>query len=316
MSPEEALLLRRVLLSISRSRRIRHLTETAPVSRSVVARFVAGTTAEEAVAATRDLVAKGLLASLDRLGEDTLDLHQATDTRDAYLKMLELLAAEGLTDGAEVSVKLSAVGQALPGDGEKVALENARTICAAARAAGTTVTLDMEDHTTTDSTLGILRDLRADFPETGAVLQAYLHRTEADCRDLAHAGSRVRLCKGAYKEPESVAFQGKADVDKAYVRALKVLMAGDGYPMVATHDPRLVAITEDLARRLGRANDSFEFQMLYGIRPHEQERLAAQGQKMRVYVPYGDEWYGYLVRRMAERPANLAFFLRSVATKG
>jgi proline dehydrogenase len=316
VSPEEALLLRRVLLSMSRSRRIRHVVETAPVSRSVVARFVAGTSAEEAVAATRDLVSKGLLASLDRLGEDTLDLHQATDTRDAYLKMLELLAAEGLTSGAEVSVKLSAVGQALPGDGEKVALENARAICAAAHAAGTTVTLDMEDHTTTDSTLGILRDLRADFPETGAVLQAYLQRTEADCRDLAYAGSRVRLCKGAYKEPESVAFQGKPDVDKAYVRALKVLMAGDGYPMVATHDPRLVAITEDLARRLGRAKDSFEFQMLYGIRPHEQERLAAQGQKMRVYVPYGDEWYGYLVRRMAERPANLAFFLRSVATKG
>jgi proline dehydrogenase len=316
VSPEEALLLRRVLLSMSRSRRIRHVVETAPVSRSVVARFVAGTSAEEAVAATRDLVSKGLLASLDRLGEDTLDLHQATDTRDAYLKMLELLAAEGLTSGAEVSVKLSAVGQALPGDGEKVALENARAICAAAHAAGTTVTLDMEDHTTTDSTLGILRDLRADFPETGAVLQAYLQRTEADCRDLAYGGAQVRLCKGAYKEPESVAFQGKPDVDKAYVRALKVLMAGDGYPMVATHDPRLVAITEDLARRLGRAKDSFEFQMLYGIRPHEQERLAAQGQKMRVYVPYGDEWYGYLVRRMAERPANLAFFLRSVATKG
>jgi proline dehydrogenase len=309
-------LLRRVLLSMSRSRRIRHLVETAPVSRSVVARFVAGTSAEEAVAATRDLVSKGLLASLDRLGEDTLDLHNATDTRDAYLKMLELLAAEGLTGGAEVSVKLSAVGQALPGDGEKVALENARAICAAAHAAGTTVTLDMEDHTTTDSTLSILRDLRADFPETGAVLQAYLHRTEADCRDLAYAGSRVRLCKGAYKEPESVAFQGKTDVDRAYVRALKVLMAGEGFPMVATHDPRLVAITEDLARRLGRAKDSFEFQMLYGIRPHEQERLAAQGQKVRVYVPYGDEWYGYLVRRMAERPANLAFFLRSVATKG
>jgi proline dehydrogenase len=316
VSPEEALLLRRVLLSMSRSRRIRHVVETAPVSRSVVARFVAGTSAEEAVAATRDLVSKGLLASLDRLGEDTLDLRQATDTRDAYLKMLELLAAEGLTSGAEVSVKLSAVGQALPGDGEKVALENARAICAAAHAAGTTVTLDMEDHTTTDSTLGILRDLRADFPETGAVLQAYLQRTEAECRVLAYAGSRFRLCTGDYKEPESVAFQGKPDVDKAYVRALKVLMAGDGYPMVATHDPRLVAITEDLARRLGRAKDSFEFQMLYGIRPHEQERLAAQGQKMRVYVPYGDEWYGYLVRRMAERPANLAFFLRSVATKG
>jgi proline dehydrogenase len=308
--------LRRALLSMSRSQRVRHLVETAPVSRSVVARFVAGTTAEDAVGATRALAAKGLLASLDHLGEDTLDLAQATATRDAYLILLSRLADEGLTSGAEVSVKLSAVGQALPGDGEKVALENARTVCEAARTASTTVTLDMEDHTTTDSTLGILRDLRVDFPETGAVLQAYLHRTEADCRDLAGAGSRVRLCKGAYREPESVAFQGRADVDKAYVRALKVLMAGQGYPMVATHDPRLVAITEDLARRQGRAKDSFEFQMLYGIRPHEQERLAAQGQQMRVYVPYGNEWYGYLVRRMAERPANLAFFLRSVATKG
>jgi proline dehydrogenase len=308
--------LRRALLSMSRSQRVRHLVETAPVSRAVVARFVAGTTAEDAVDATRALAAKGLLASLDHLGEDTLDLAQATATRDAYLTLLSRLADEDLTSGAEVSVKLSAVGQALPGDGEKVALENTRTVCEAARAAGTTVTLDMEDHTTTDSTLGILRDLRVDFPETGAVLQAYLHRTEADCRDLAGAGSRVRLCKGAYREPESVAFQGRADVDKAYVRALKVLMGGQGYPMVATHDPRLVAITEDLARRQGRAKDSFEFQMLYGIRPHEQERLAAQGQQMRVYVPYGNEWYGYLVRRMAERPANLAFFLRSVATKG
>jgi proline dehydrogenase len=308
--------LRRALLSMSRSQRVRHLVETAPVSRSVVARFVAGTTAEDAVDATRALAAKGLLASLDHLGEDTLDLAQATATRDAYLTLLSRLADEDLTSGAEVSVKLSAVGQALPGDGEKVALENTRTVCEAARAAGTTVTLDMEDHTTTDSTLGILRDLRVDFPETGAVLQAYLHRTETDCRDLAGAGSRVRLCKGAYREPESVAFQGRADVDKAYVRALKVLMGGQGYPMVATHDPRLVAITEDLARRQGRAKDSFEFQMLYGIRPHEQERLAAQGQQMRVYVPYGNEWYGYLVRRMAERPANLAFFLRSVATKG
>ena len=309
-------MLRQLLLSMSRSSRIRHLVERAPVSRSVVARFVAGTGAEEAVASTRTLVDKGLLASLDHLGEDTVAVEQATATRDAYLRLLQLLADAGMTGAVEVSVKLSAVGQALPGDGEKVALDNARAIAQAARAAGTTVTLDMEDHTTTDSTLGILRELRQDFPDTGAVLQAYLHRTEADCRDLAHVGSRVRLCKGAYKEPESVAFQGRHDVDGAYVRALNVLMAGDGYPMIATHDPRLVSITEELARRTGRAKDSYEFQMLYGIRPHEQERLAAQGQRMRVYVPYGDEWYGYLVRRMAERPANLAFFLRAVATKG
>ena len=149
-------------------------------------------------------------------------------------------------------MKLSAIGQALPDNGHKIALENARTICRAARNAGTTVTLDMEDHTTTDSTLAILRELRKDFPETGAVLQAYLHRTEADCRALAYEGSRVRLCKGAYDEPESVAFQDRLDVDKSYVRCLKVLLAGQGYPMIATHDPRMVEIASSLASRYGR----------------------------------------------------------------
>jgi proline dehydrogenase len=308
--------LRRALLSMSRSERVRNLVETAPVSRSVVARFVAGATTADAVQVSRELVDSERLVTLDRLGEDTVERSQAEATRDAYVTLLKQLSDGGLTAGAEVSVKLSAVGQALPGDGEKFALDNAFQICEAAHAAGTTVTLDMEDHTTTDSTLGILRDLRRDFPETGAVLQAYLHRTEADCRDLAHEGSRVRLCKGAYKEPESVAYQSKGDVDRSYVRCLKVLMAGAGYPMVASHDPRIIAIAGELATRHERARGTYEYQMLYGIRPHEQERLAARGEKMRVYVPYGDEWYGYLVRRMAERPANLAFFLRSVATKG
>jgi proline dehydrogenase len=301
---------------VSRSDRIRHLVETAPVSRRVVARFVAGTTADDAVEASRALLAGGRLVSLDRLGEDIVDRGQADRTRDAYLLLLRQLAEHGLTAGAEVSLKLSAVGQALPRDGENLARDNAFAVCHAARDAGTTVTLDMEGYTTVDSTLGILRELRADVPETGAVLQSYLRRTEADCRDLAGAGSRVRLCKGAYKAPESVAFQGKAQVDRSYVRCLKVLVAGDGYPMVATHDPRLLAVFAELARRHGRAQGSYEYQMLYGIRPHEQVRLAAAGERMRVYVPYGDEWYGYLVRRMAERPANLGFFLRSVATKG
>jgi proline dehydrogenase len=173
----------------------------------------------------------------------------------------------------------------------------------------------MEDHTTTDSTLGILRELRADFPSTGAVLQAYLHRTESDCRDLATAGSRVRLCKGAYKEPESVAFQDKHQVNLSYVRCLKVLMAGEGYPMVASHDPRLIEIAGALAARNQRVQGSYEYQMLFGIRPDEQKRLAEQGETVRVYVPYGDQWYGYLMRRLAERPANLAFFARSLATK-
>ncbi|WP_109473420.1 proline dehydrogenase family protein [Ornithinimicrobium cavernae] len=306
------------LLLMSRNHALRDVIEKAPISRSVVKRFVAGDSTGQAVAVGRELHASGRMATIDFLGEDTLDPAQATYTRDAYLALLEGLSAEGLTEGGqvEVSLKLSALGQALGGDGEKIALDNARTICQVAANTGTTVTLDMEDHTTTDSTLGILRELRQDWPWVGAVLQSYLYRTEQDCRDLAHEGSRVRLCKGTYKEPESVAYQDKAEVDKSYVRCLKILMAGDGYPMVASHDPRLVEIAGVLAAANGRGPESFEYQMLLGIRPDEQVRLAAQGDQVRVYVPYGDEWYGYLMRRMAERPSNLFFFLRSLATKG
>jgi proline dehydrogenase len=300
---------------LARSTTVKNLVTAMPVTSGIVDRYVPGETTETAVDATRALIDDGLHVTLDFLGEDTLDREQADQTVAAYLELLTALSARGLARNAEVSVKLSAIGQALPDDGEKLALENARTICHAARNAGTTVTLDMEDHTTTDSTLGILHELRKDFPETGAVLQAYLHRTEQDCRDLAHEGSRVRLCKGAYKEPESVAFQDKAEVDKSYVRCLKVLMSGQGYPMVATHDPRLIDIAGALATRYERTQGSYEFQMLYGIRPDEQQRLAEAGEKVRVYLPYGDEWYGYLMRRMAERPSNLRFFLRSLISK-
>jgi proline dehydrogenase len=308
--------LREVLLSASSSEALRQVVEKAPVSRHVVARYVAGPSTADAVRATADLVDQDLLVTIDHLGEDTVERAQADQVTTAYLDLLEALARDGLTGAAEVSVKLSAVGQALPGGGEQMALDNARRICAAAASHGTTVTLDMEDHTTTDSTLGILRELRADFPQTGAVLQSYLHRTEDDCRDLAHAGSRVRLCKGAYAEPASVAFQDKDDVDRSYVRSMKVLLAGDGYPMLATHDPRLIEIGGALATRYGREQGSYEFQMLYGVRPEEQRRLSAAGEKVRVYLPYGEEWYGYMVRRLAERPANVTFFLRSLVSKG
>jgi proline dehydrogenase len=304
--------MRAALLTASRNRAVRKVVENAPVSRSVVRRFVAGTDVEDAVRVTADLVGAGLTVSLDHLGEDTTEIGHADATTKAYLTVLRRLSEQGLSARAEVSVKLSAVGQALD---ESMALDNARSICAAAAAAGTTVTLDMEDHTTTDSTLGILRELRTDFPETGAVLQAYLRRTAADCRDQAVAGSRVRLCKGAYREPESVAYQSPLDVDKSYVRCLRILMTGSGYPMVATHDPRLVRVATTLIQRTARSQGSYEFQMLYGIRPNEQLRLAEEGETVRVYVPYGDEWYGYLMRRLAERPANVAFFLRSLATK-
>jgi len=305
-------MLRQVILAASRSNGLRRVVENAPVSKQVVHRFVPGASVEDAVNATTELVTSGRAVTIDYLGEDTLEVSQAEATVTAYVTLLGHLAEAGLTRNgrAEVSVKLSAVGQALD---ESMALDNATRICEAAKKAGTTVTLDMEDHTTTDSTLGILAKLRQDFPGTGAVLQAYLHRTEADCRDLATEGSRVRLCKGAYKEPASVAFQGTDEVDKSYVRCMKVLMAGPGYPMLATHDPRLITIGGDLAK--DRAKGTYEYQMLYGIRPTEQERLAAEGETMRVYVPYGDEWYGYFMRRLAERPANVAFFLRSLATK-
>ena len=308
-------LLRQPLLMLARSQQVKKVVTAMPVSSGIVHSYVPGETTESAVEATAGLVDHGLTVTLDYLGEDTLDAEQAEATVAAYVDLLESLAARGLTRKAEVSVKLSAIGQFLPEVGDKIALENARTICRAARNAGTTVTLDMEDHTTTDSTLAILRELRQDFPETGAVLQAALHRTEADCRQLAHEGSRVRLCKGAYLEPEEVAFQDKLDVDRSYVRCLKVLLAGSGYPMIATHDPRLVQIAGTLASRYGRQRGTYEFQMLYGIRPLEQQRLAESGETMRVYLPYGTEWYGYLMRRLAERPANLSFFLKSLVSK-
>jgi proline dehydrogenase len=306
--------LRRVLLSASTNETAKRLVAGLPVSRDVVARFVAGETVEDAARVTRQLLDEGLSVSLDHLGEDTLDTGRAAAMTRAYVTLLARLADSGLADCAEVSVKLSAIGRALPGDGDKIAYEHAHEICAAAAAAGTTVTLDMEDHTTTDSTLAVLRDLRVEFPWVGAVLQSYLRRTEADCRDLAYEGSRVRLCKGAYKEPASVAYQSAADVDAAYVRCLKLLISGPGYPMIATHDPRLVAIAESFARQYGRAKGSYEFQMLYGVRPGEQRRLAALGEKVRVYVPYGVDWYGYFLRRLAERPANVGFFLRALVT--
>jgi proline dehydrogenase len=305
-------MLRQVILAASRNGAVERIVAGAPLSRSVVKRFVAGETVDDAVRATRELTAAGLTVSLDHLGEDTLDVGQADATVKAYLVLLQRLSEAGLTAGgrAEVSVKLTAVGQAID---QQMALDNARRICEGARSASTTVTLDMEDHTTTDSTLAVLRELRQDFPDTGAVLQSYLRRTEADCRALSYPGSRVRLCKGAYKEPESAAYQTDIDVDRSYVRCLKVLMAGEGYPMVATHDPRLVAIAGDLAK--DRPAGTYEYQLLYGVRPAEQRRLAGAGETVRVYVPYGDRWYGYLMRRLAERPANITFFLRALVSQ-
>lgn len=315
MGPADVL--RKSLLALAANEQIRDVVERAPVSRSVVRRYVPGVYDSDAVTAVAELAATGRLATIDHLGEDTTERADADAVAAAYVRLLDLLARDGLSqDGrGEVSVKLSAVGQALA-DGDRICLDNTRRICEAARNAGTTVTLDMEDHTTTDATLATLAELRADFPDVGIAIQSQLRRSEADCADLATAGSRVRLCKGAYAEPESAAYQDGGEVDRAYVRCLRILMAGEGYPMVATHDPRLVEIGTAMARQLGRTAESFEFQMLYGVRPEEQRRLADRGHRMRVYIPYGQEWYGYLMRRMAERPANAMLFVRSLLSRG
>jgi proline dehydrogenase len=299
-------MLRTALLAASRSPRVRALVERGP-TRAIVTRFVAGTTVDDVLAVVRELVADRLV-TVDHLGENVTDRAGARATVGEYRVLLARLRDAGLADRVEVSVKLSALGQSLAGDAEAVTLEHARAICEAAAAAGTTVTVDMEDHTTTDATLATVRELREDYPWVGAVVQAQLRRAPADCRDLAHPGSRVRLCKGAYDEPASVAYRDPDEVRASFARCLDVLAVGGGLPMVATHDPAMIA--------LARTREPRELQMLYGVRPRAQVELAAEGERVRVYLPYGTDWYAYFMRRLAERPANVAFFLRSLLTRG
>ena len=310
---------RPAILAVSRSDGLRRTAERLPVTRQVVHRFVPGETVADALNSVEQLRYSGRLVSIDYLGEDVTDVDTANATVDAYTKLLDALDSRGEAAGAvrplEVSLKLSALGQALPRDGEKIALENAHAICERAQRAGVWVTVDAEDHTTTDSTLSIVRELRADFDWLGTVLQSYLKRTHADCEEFAASGARIRLCKGAYEEPASVAYRDRDDVTDSYLRCLRVLMAGTGYPMVASHDPEIIAAVPAMARENSRAVDDFEYQMLYGIRDGEQRRLADDGNQVRVYVPFGTQWYGYFVRRLAERPANLTFFLRALAER-
>ena len=307
-------LLRRALLALSGSDRLRAMALRLPLTSAVVARFVPGETIDDCIAAVRSLAGDRLLASIDFLGEDTTSPERAAAVRDGYLQVLERLRTEELAGSAEVSIKLTALGLGLPG-GHDIALGHARDICAAAADAGTSITVDAEDHTTTDTTLGILAELRRDHPDAGGVLQAYLHRTLEDCSLLAGAGSRIRLCKGAYAEPAEVAHQTREEVSASYVACARILLAGDGYPMLATHDPEMIAAVGELAGRYGRAPGSYEYQMLYGIRSDEQRRLAACGHRVRVYVPFGTDWWGYFIRRLAERPANLVFFLKALVSR-
>ena len=264
----------------------------------------------DALTVTQQLVAEGLLVTLDHLGEDTVETAQADTITAEYEELLDRLAATAPAR-APRSRSSSPRSASSSTAGRRSRWRTPGAICAAARDAGTTVTLDMEDHTTVDSTLRDPARAARGLPRRPARSS---RRTSAAPRStaptLADEGSRVRLCKGAYSAPESVAFTGKDEVDKSYVRCMKILMAGRGYPMLATHDPRLIEIAGSLAVLHGREHGDFEYQMLYGIRPNEQRRLAGLGAQMRVYVPYGEQWYGYLMRRLAERPANLGFFVQ------
>jgi len=296
----------------SRSSGARRAVERFPVTRKVVDRFVAGETIPQAVAAAADLDGRGVRVTIDVLGEDVTDLAGAQAIRDGYLALLFELHEADLAIGSDVSLKLSALGQSLPVSGPEIATLHAHQVCAAAEAVGCTVTLDMEDHTTVDSTLLIDNELRADYPATGNVLQSNLRRTSDDIAALAGSGAGLRLVKGAHKEPAAAAYQRKVDVDEAYASDIDALMASCCYPMIATHDPQMVAHASSAAQVHGRGSADWELQMLYGVRTDLQARAVQEGRLMRVYVPFGDDWYGYFMRRLAERPANVAFFGRAL----
>jgi proline dehydrogenase len=275
---------------------------------------VAGETTDDCLRVVRALLASNLMATVDFLGEDTVTVAQADRVTDTYVELLNRLAAEGLADRVEVSIKLSALGSLLK-DGYELALDNARVICATAERAGTTVTVDMEDHTSTDATLRTVRTLRTDYPWVAAVLQAMLFRTSTDCAEHTGRGARVRLCKGAYAEPAEVAHRSKSAIDRNYKRCATILLEGAGRPLFATHDDAMIEHVRSTANRVDRSQSSYELQMLLGIRSEEQRRLAGLGHQVRVYVPFGTDWYAYFMRRLAERPANLMFLMRALVER-
>ncbi|MGH8874915.1 MAG: proline dehydrogenase family protein [Acidimicrobiia bacterium] len=296
----------RALLGVTERKPVEKLITSSRAGRSLARRFVAGETLEEALRVAAGLNRRGTAVSLDHLGEEVTDRGSALAARKDYLACLDRIAADGLD--ANISIKLTQLGLTFE---EALVMEALDELGEAARQAGTTVTIDMEDSRFTQFTVELYEQAQQVHGNFGLALQAYLYRSPADLARLLPAGGHIRLCKGAYLEPPEVAFQVKEEVDVAFARLLETLM-GDQLvsPAVATHDADLI----DLTRRLAaKRSEPFEFQMLYGVRPALQQELTRQGYPLRVYVPYGSQWYPYLTRRLAERPANLGFFLRALA---
>jgi len=299
--------MRSLFMSLSHRRSLARIAVRSPLTRPMVARFVAGESLDEAMPAVAALKRAGLRTTVDVLGESvTLEEHAAAAV-DGYLATLAALKERGLD--SNVSVKLTQMGLEISQD---VCRANVMRVVEAARAVDGFVRFDMEDHTKTDATLAIWRAAHETYPRTGVVIQAALRRSSADVDSIIAAGGRVRLCKGAYAEPKSVAYQSKATVDANYARLMERLLISDTYPALATQDPRLIAKAIEITERRGIGRDRFEFQMLYGVRRDLQRMLVDRGYTVRIYVPYGTEWYPYFMRRLAERPANVGFMLRAI----
>ncbi len=312
-------LLQRTFLALSRAAWAQQAVMRWAFAARAAKRFVAGETLAQAVEAVRALNRRGVRATLDFLGESVTQRSEAWAAGDEYLRALDAIAHHGLI--ANVSLKLTQFGLDID---PQFCLENVRRVVARAQQLGNFVRVDMEDSARTQATLDLVRQLHAEFGNVGAVLQAYLYRTRDDLRALVEAGVRVRLCKGAYNEPPTVAFPRKADVDRNYAALIPIMLEqaarypaeADGRvpPLAAfaTHDARLVELVKAEAARRDLPREAFEFQMLYGVRPALQTQLVQQGFAVRAYVPYGTHWYPYFMRRLAERPANVWFFVRSV----
>jgi proline dehydrogenase len=300
-------MLRQGFLSLSQSAGLRDFAVGNPLARRVARRFVAGEEQSEALDVIRDLNGRGLQATFDRLGENVHSAQDARETADAYIALLDAIDQHQLR--SNVSLKLTAMGLDV---GEDIALANMRRILERAARYDNFVRMDMEGSEYTDVTLAIFYRLWPDFQNVGVVLQAYLYRTPRDVDEMIRLGARVRLCKGAYNEPPSVAFPDKQATDRQYARLMCKLMALGNYAGIATHDSRLIDLAKRFAAKKGIAADRFEFQMLYGVRSRLQQTLADEGYNMRVYVPYGQQWYPYFMRRLAERPANLVFMLSNL----
>jgi proline dehydrogenase len=281
--------------------------ETSAFARRLSKRFVAGETLGEALAVCRRLQSEGISVTLDHLGESVTSLAESADARDHYIEALQRLREAGLE--GNVSLKLTQFGLDYSYDECKANVE--RLVAQAYEARGF-VRIDMESSEYNDRTIRLVRELHSKYPCVGVVVQAYLYRSAKDIEKLCHEGIRVRLCKGAYLEPASVAFPKKVDVDANYVRLMKTLLDSGAYPAIATHDPAMIAETIDYATARKLPREAFEFQMLYGIRRDLQRRLVTEGYRLRLYVPFGRAWYPYYMRRLAERPANVLFILRNL----